>query len=485
MLSCTCNPCQQITVSLLRRLTFDKHKYLSIMVSKTRAAVDRLAEFAVFVAPSARPDPLNLAVDMDKTLPDAGAATSTQADEMMEIREDVETVGPDRDIAEFDHNDDQSLVSDHRSVHSDIDVAEPKFPCLQGSCAGQVSDDEISSPREKKDGIENLFDLIESACCGETNDLKMKTEGEGGKGKTFSELAACKNLKFDELNKELASEDYESNSCSSASAYAKTRPSQRGRSSGRNSSRRNQRRSHDDMPRERNRSTNGSIGVQEKLKVVAEVAKKASDIISQNIKSMEAQRETSAMKMSLLGRDSPLVVKPAQNNGSDAPTCATAESTAVASHVLVRPDHERLREVCVLSLVGSGSTVSSFNEDGGAHSWSLHTKRKVHSSPSDLTALTTNKSQLDVSLASCRRVVETVINFFDSLTRNIYGRDARPVNKAVCLLCLSAIILLWPADQEKNRRKVSKVEIPRPRSPVSLLKAVLRGGDTKDEQKAI
>ena len=464
--------------------TLNKHLYLSTMVSKTRSAVDRLAEFAVFVAPSTQTDPLNPITDMTKEAPDAGAATSTKADEMMEIREDVETIGPDRDVAECDDNDEQSLVGDQRSVHSDVDVPKPRLFCMETSCTGQVSDDEISSPREKQAGIESFFDLIESACCGETNDLKMKAEGECGKGKTFSELAACKNFKVDDLNEGYASEDYESNSCSSASAFAKTRPSQRGRSSGRNSSRRNQRRSHEDMPRERSRSTNSSAGIQEKLKVVAEVAKKASDIISQNIKAMEMQRDTPTLKMSMNDRDLPPVVKPAQNNTSDEPTCATAESTAIASQVFVRPDHERLREVCVLSLVGSGSTVSSFNEDGGAHSWSLHTKRKVHSSPSDLTALTTNKSQVDVSLASCRRVVETVINFIDSLTRNIYARDALPVNKAVCLLCLSAIILLWPADQEKNRRKVEKVEIPRPRSPVSLLKAVLRG-ETKDENRAV
>ena len=108
----------------------------------------------------------------------------------------------------------------------------------------------------------------------------------------------------------------------------------------------------------------------------------------------------------------------------------------------------------------------------------------MNSSPSDLTALTTNRSQVDVSIASCRRVVETVINFLDSLTRVTYGNGAAlPVNKAVCLLCLTAILVFWPVDQERNRRKVEKIEIPRPRSPVSLLKAVLRG-ETKEEQKA-
>jgi hypothetical protein len=366
----------------------------------------------------------------------------------------------------------------------------------------QTNDEEVTS-REQQVGID-FFDLIESACCGELKGLKMKVDGECGKGKTFSELAVCKNFKFDERDEDEASDDYES-----TTSYSTPRHAVRGRNTGPKGGRRTLRRPFEDKPRERSRSKNPDIVSQDNLKFVAEIARKASDFINQNVRT-EEDLDTSSFKESPIDKVPPIanpapktaaeksaveksaVEKSAlEKSAADAVTCATAESTAIASQVVpvapvvpvVRPDHERMREMCVLSLVGSGSTVSSFNEDGGGHSWSFHTKRKRASSPSDLTALTTNRSQ-DVSIASCRRALESVVNFLDSLTRNLYGKDAAPVNKAVCFLCLSIIVVLWPAAQEGNRRKVEKVEIPRPHSPVSLLKAVLRG-DTKEAHKTL
>jgi len=523
------------------------------MLSKAMAAGARLAGFE---SVSPKSECLPLVVDdtnpiemANETTPDKDGISSKPDIESPEGREDIEAGAQEKDVTLYEEDEFHS-VSEAGSGQSEVHESEAS--CMGGSCVEKNCDEEESSSEASVAGFGNFFDFIEQACCGETKkdgEFKMITQdGETGKGKTFSQLATSGQFKYDNLKAGEVSEDC--TSLSSCSMYARSRRSAtKGRSNSRNPNRRHHqhhhRRSQSDLPRERNRSSSSNNNVknlitQDKLKAVAAVAKKASAMITKNIKILEIQQretleiqqqqqeqkeqeatttlaiqptESSAFKTSSPPANEkthiPEVVKPTKKKNTtttaisgDEPTCATADSTAVASHPVVvvvaatnnnknnkqSDDHERMRKLCVLSLVGSGSSVSSFDDDGGGHSWSLHTKggKVVMASPTDLTTLTTNKAQVEVSLAQCRRVVECVINFLDSLLHVTYGNGgALPVNKAICLLSLSVIYIFWPEDQELNRRIIERVEIPRPPSPVSLLKAVIRGETREDHSKTI
>lgn len=410
--------------------------------------------------------------------------SSILEEEMQDARDDIraECFG---NGTPYDHDDDRSFVDEDDRDSS----SESIFGCVQRSCAEQYEES------GRRDGIDNFFDLIETACCGEnkTDKLKMNLEG-GGKGKTFHELAVCRNFKYSKSNDDEESEDYES--ATSRSQYSSTsrrssKSSSRGRPNGRSVSRSHHHRpSHEDMPRQPNRGAL-NCSSQKKERASNAIAKKASAFISQNVKAGEQDMDVVAPVTP--PSENMLQSKPesktsvsisSKKSAADDHTSVTADSTAIVSRSARSAEHAKLRSACVLSLVCSGSSVSSFDEEGGGHSWSLHTNdRKLKASRSDLTTLTNNKSQVDsdVSVENCRRAVETVINFIYSLTCPMYGNGpAAPVNKAVCLFSLGMILLAWPVDQEKSRRKVQRIEIPRAQSPVSLLRAVLRGSDSKE-----
>jgi hypothetical protein len=449
------------------------------MVTKTTAAGGRLAEFANDVPQSG--ELVDKKFGPGKPFSAAEVGAFEKCNDTYEVREEISTKYTDKDVREqYTDSYDASIVADDNSVQSGHEDPKPGCSCLPMACIEQHNEEEIPS-REKEIGFTNFFELIETACCGETKLANTTMECQHGKGKTFSELAACKNFNVQDLT-EFTSD---SESLASDSRY-----STRSRRSGRRAIMRKNvsRKFQTEVPKERHQASEPSAptGTSISTSFTTDIAKKASAFIMQNIRSTEEDESASPPNVSAISNDVPIVpvVKEAHKSAADEPTLITAESTAVESNTVnsiraVTRDHERLREVCVLSLVCSGSTVSGFEEDDGGHSWSLHTKRKANSSsPSDMV-------KSDTPVASWRRAIATLVNFLDSLTRDIHASGvAAPVNKLFCFLCMTAVLILWPVDGEKNRRKVKQVEIPRPRSPVSLLKAVLRG-ETKEGQTAI
>jgi hypothetical protein len=327
------------------------------------------------------------------------------------------------------------------------------------------------SSGKERDGIDFLFELVESSFCGGCDATKKQDGIAKDMAIISKDLPVYKMMP--ELRKDSLTEDE-----SAASTFIHSSRTQRtssSRSRGRTSSRRTRqgssrrrRPSLDDAPQHQNRSSpvlSNPRDESKKKKASEEIAKKASAFIRENVKPSK-----------------PNSLKPSSYLKQDKSSAFEKNCPARSSRAALETNDSQItemRELCVLN-IGSGSSVSSFDEDGP----SRHDRNTSGSPMSVLTALTENTSNKkksatlshrDVSEAF-HRVLRVVINFLSSLSTIMYGEGAAaPVNKTVCLLSLTVLAVFWPEDRENNRVHLEKQEIPKPEK-VSLLKMVTRGG---------
>ncbi len=380
----------------------------------------------------------------------------------------------------------------------------------QVSCIS--SDAECNTPimERQGDGIDYIFEFVESAICGEYCGSKTRREvapsGVGGKGMTFKDLAdkmpQLRDVNFTE-DESIASKSARTSrshrTTSTRSRGRSTASKSKSKSNGKSKSQR-KRSSDENAPKPRSRSLNVKGDNPKKKETNEKVAENASAFIRANVKPSGLDFESGLNHYQDDHRIPSLLLKPGKGSAFDelasfkALTSPTADSTAFTSNSTGKVTSGKvteLRELCVLS-IGSGSSVSSFDEDGG-HSWSRHMKdsRKCSSSPNSvLTAITTNTTQkkgegdqtdLDKSIDSIVRGLKALANFIHSLSLNLYGYGvAAPVNKAFCLLSITIIFLFWPEDREKARVRIERAEIPKKTAPASLLTLVTQGATPKE-----
>lgn len=419
-----------------------------------------------------------------------------------------------------DNHDEMRMSSDEDHFDDDNVVREEIYEAARAGCADLQGKCQIDLPYDFRrtsctapedcstpmlerqgDGIDYIFEFVESAVCGDCGSKARRSMSctGGGKGMTFNDLAE----KIPPIQEQNFTED---ESVFTKSVYStKTHRTTSGRSKGRSTRSRtsSHRRKLSEGDPSKHRSRSSQLKEDYKAKSVANTA---SAFIRANVKhsagDSESVRTHDQEKVGLRslsfksGRGSAF-----ENlSASKALTTTTADSTAFTTSAAAPASstYTELRELCVLSL-GSGSSVSSFDEDGG-HSWSHHTKhnRKLSGSPNSvLTAITTNashnkKSETTAKPTEWDQTIDTVVkglkllaNFIHSLSSNLYGYGvAAPVNKFFCLMSVGFIFLFWPEAIEKDRVQIEKVEIPKkPAPPASLLTLVTQGVSAREHAK--
>lgn len=432
----------------------------------------------------------------------AVAATKEMAHEFSVAKDGIRTDCLAGEMLEYD-DDDCSAVSGPETRDDDDDGQEagPEFDAvcaagpmtskspgcgtdMPGRCKMDLSyafhqNDKFPSTERKGEGIEYLFELVESSLCGGCD------AGKRGDGVSHDNRISSKDLPtynmMPDLRKDSLTED---ESAVSRSAHSsRTQRTSSSRSRGRTTSRnraqvstRRRRPSDDEATRHRSRSSSDRSDRREetlKKKVSEKIAKKATAFIRENVDptqtNVDKQGKSKILKSGL---------RPSSFLKQDRLSAFDDLSISRASDSQIT----EMRELCVLN-IGSASSVSSYDGDGP--SWSQHTKqdRKMStSSMSVMTALTENTSNKTSSVSESdvseifHRVMRMLVNFLYSFSTVMYGEGAAaPVNKAVCLASLGFLAVFWPEDREKSRVRIERKEVPRPEK-VSLLHLVTRGG---------
>jgi len=350
----------------------------------------------------------------------------------------------------------------------------------------------------RDDGIDFIFELVESTFCGGQHVLNKRPNG--GKGITFDDLPTY-NMPQELLKDSLAEDELVSRAGQSTRTHRTSSTRSRSVTSHRSDSRKSRSRrkslgDRDTPAWDRNRSS-GTRSEEDKMKdmMADKIAKTATAYIRENgleQARLDAEREMSEYRRkkgqklksvlktkSTLKPDKCSAFKDLPPDAEKVPTVSTVESSAITSRPTGTGDGSPLsnmRELCVLNIVSGGSSVSSFGE---GRSWSHHTTRSLlDSTPRASKKVATSPSvpEVDESTQNFYRTMKTLVNFVHSFSTDLYGEGgAAPVNKAVCFLSLAMIVFFWPEDQEKNRVKIEKKEIPKKTKRESLLTLVTRG----------
>lgn len=329
----------------------------------------------------------------------------------------------------------------------------------QSVCAPHMASQANKPLFERKDdGIDFIFELVESAFCGEYCETKKKD--------VMPPAINVEDLPMYKMTPKVAavkdddSVQTDAKSVTSARSNASTVRSKKSSSSRRKRStlsdtRRRSRTSRDSRTNKKlAKSASSSIREHIETQPSDEGDKRRTSKSSsrQGPEPLKSSLRTSKLKHSKASAFEDLSVNKALTSNTTVTTAMTEATPSVSG----------MRELCVLS-IGSGSSVSSF--DNETHTGSRHTMRTIQGAI---------KEEVTAAPKGFVTSVGLLFSFVLSLSRNVVGTGAQPVNKAICLCASLIILLLWPEEIEKDRVHYEKKDPPKPPKQASLLHLVTK-----------
>jgi hypothetical protein len=380
---------------------------------------------------------------------DARSKTDERDDNYICDREFYDTVAT---IDDDDESHVERLFGD-RVITSNINclrtgVNKQATICHQSMCAPHLTKDANKPIMARKgDGIDYVFELVESAFCGEYSVSKMR---RGRKARPSKEELPVPVYEYLTRTNSLADSVRSSRSGNSRRRRSRT-------------------------PMRKSKSKRKEVSTKEAAAAKAAIEKSAAAFafIQRNLS--QATEDTGKSFDEPMAFDE--VIDQANNSKADvlqdhqvastfeggSAKVVPSDTTALTANTSQGGTIENMRDLCVLST----SSVSSFDDHN--ETWTTEKKKPWLENP--LNHLMGNPKKF---IGDSKKVIGIVTAFLSTLAANVQLADATashllPVNKGLCFIACMIILMCWPENMENERRPVEKREPPPKRGSLLTL----------------
>jgi hypothetical protein len=321
--------------------------------------------------------------------------------------------------------------------------------CHQSMCAPHLTKDADKPIMVREgDGIDYVFELVESAFCGEYSVSKMR---RGAKARPSKEELPVPVYEYLTRTNSLADSVRSSRSGNSRRRRRSRTPMRKSKSKRKEVS--------------TNEAAIAKAAVEKSAAAFAFIQRNLSQATEDTGKSFDEPMAFDEV-IDQANKSEPDVLQDHQVTSAFEGRSAKvipSDTTALTANTSQGGTIEGMRDLCVLST----SSVSSFDDHNDA--WTTEKKKPWLENP--LNHLIENPKKF---IGDSKKVIGIVTAFLSTLAANVQLADATashllPVNKGLCFIACMIILLCWPENMENERRPVEKKEPPKKRGSLLTL----------------